>query len=141
MCQELYTLLCCDGKNLGIDAKYLVLFLSSVNSYVSMGKSIQVFQAFVYLSIKWGKWHPENLTRNKMWKTHLKPWYNIIFEDLPSWHMHIPFDIHITCSIFISWHIFCHICIYLHMCTHIFLCENIYIHTHKCIFIYTYIPN
>lgn len=108
-------------------------FISQLCQFLCVnGKTHTSFPSLCLLIYKVGKMTPKESDKKQDMKTLLKTWHNIIFEDLPSWHLYTPFVTHITCNIFISWHIFCYICLYLHMCTHIFVCENIYV----CVYIY-----
>lgn len=135
-CQELYTRYC-DGKNLGVDAKYLIFFLSSVNSCVN-GKTHTSFPSLCLLIYKVGKMTSRGSDKKQDVKTLLNPWYSIISEDLPSWYLHNPFEIHIICNAFFNLMTYkCYICMCLHMCTHIFGCEYIHIQVHIRIHVYS----
>lgn len=138
MCQELYTHYCVVMERILELMQSTWFYFSALSISMCQWENHTSFPRLCLLIYKVGKMTPRESDKKQDVKTFLNPWYSIIFEDLPSWYLHIPFDIHIICNDFFYFMTYKHcICMCLHKWKHISGCENIY--THKNAYTYTHI--
>lgn len=97
MPRTLHTLLCCDAKNLGVDAEYLVLFLSLSISKCQWENS-QSFPSICLLIYKVRRMRPRESDQKQGVKTLLKRYDTILSLKTCHHDLYIPFDIHIICN-------------------------------------------
>lgn len=101
-------------------------FISQLCQFLCVnGKTHTSFPSLCLLIYKVGKMTSKESDKKQDMKTLLKTWYNIIFEDLPSWHLYI-----------LLW--YSHYMQYFYFMTYILLHMSIftYVYTHVCVYVY-----